>query len=263
MTKEQLNTFHNFFNEYTNKYVNQNPKLEKNILLKKHHTHRVAHQAKLVGMHSGFKDNDLLLAETIGLFHDIGRFFQYVHFKTFSDSQSQNHAYIALEVLKEYDTLNKLSSDEQAIIFTAIEHHNAKTIPSNLTHTEEKHAKLIRDADKLDIYKIVTEHYLEKRENKTLTLDLEETPEYSSYVVEDIFNHRIADKKGLKNVNDFRLLQISWIFDINFPYTLKKIEEKNFITIIFNTLPQDKTMKQLQESVHQFLQNKSLLFNTK
>jgi hypothetical protein len=46
--------------------------------------------------------------------------------------------------------------------------------------------------------------------------------------------------KDLKTLNDFKLLQISWVFDINFIPSFRAIEKNNFIDMIEETLPKVK-----------------------
>jgi putative nucleotidyltransferase with HDIG domain len=55
------------------------------------------------------KSLQLELAETIALFHDIGRFEQFKTYGTFDDRASENHATIGLKVLKATDILNRLT----------------------------------------------------------------------------------------------------------------------------------------------------------
>jgi hypothetical protein len=41
----------------------------------------------------------------------------------------------------------------------------------------------------------------------------------------------------LRTRNDFKLLQMAWIYDVNFPPTFRMIAERGYLETIRNTLP--------------------------
>jgi len=47
----------------------------------------------------------------------------------------------------------------------------------------------------------------------------------------------IVEIKNIRNSNDFKLLLLGWIFDINFLPTLKFVWERNYLEMIFDKLP--------------------------
>ena len=75
-------------NEYIKKYDDTNPK----IRLKKEHILRVTDNAKKLAEKLKLSQEDIDLAELIGLLHDIGRFEQIKRFDTFKDRQSIDQA---------------------------------------------------------------------------------------------------------------------------------------------------------------------------
>ena len=50
-----------------------------------------------IGEQIELNNDELRLSEVIALFHDIGRFEQYAHYKTFVDRKSENHAELVCE----------------------------------------------------------------------------------------------------------------------------------------------------------------------
>jgi putative nucleotidyltransferase with HDIG domain len=76
---------------------------------------------------------DTLLAEAIGLFHDVGRFRQYETYKTFDDSISVNHATLGAKVLLENNVLQRLPKQEQDLILRGVTLHNVFSLPEKLT----------------------------------------------------------------------------------------------------------------------------------
>src|SRR5512140_2415439 len=74
-------------------------------------------------------DNETMLAESVALFHDVGRFPQYAKYKTFRDSISVNHGLLGAETLVENRVLQNLSEDEQELVIESVKFHNAFSVP--------------------------------------------------------------------------------------------------------------------------------------
>lgn len=254
ITNDLVKKYKNWFIHYTQKVIDKYPDLSENIKIKVDHCWKVS--AEIVGLARNLKlaENDVLLAETIGLFHDVGRFRQYVRYQTFSDSKSQNHAELALDVLKEHKVLKDISNEEQEIIQKAILNHSRAEIIPDENEKVIFFSKLIRDADKLDIWRLITEYYMmkEQKENKTLQLELPDKDEVTDEVLEAILNKQVVLKESMKTLNDFKLLQIAWLFDLNFSYSIQRVYEKGYLNKIFDSLPQNDKIKQVQEIVESY-----------
>jgi hypothetical protein len=111
--------------------------------------------------------------------------------------------------------------------------------------------KLLRDADKLDIWRVVTDYYHRKndRRNGAIELDLPNTPGFSEEVYQDLMNRRIVDINHVKNLNDFKLLQIGWIFDINFDTTMQAIKSRRYLELIRDVLPKSEKIQLIFENL--------------
>lgn len=243
-----------WFNNYVNLFSSQFPDLSENIELKADHSRKV-HQ-EIIGITHNLKlnEDEILLAEIIGLFHDIGRFKQYVKYQTFSDSKSQNHAELGVEVLREHNVLKDFSEENREIIYKSILNHSRAEI---LPDTNEKvmfFSKLIRDADKLDIWRLITEYYMvkEQNENKTLELELPDNNEISNAVFESIIKKEVVLKESMKTLNDFKLLQIAWLFDLNFEYSIQKLYNRKYLEKIFDSLPENQKINQIKQIVNDY-----------
>ena len=111
--------------------------------------------------------------------------------------------------------------------------HNKYAIPETEKADRLLFSRLIRDADKLDILGLIVEH-LEMRIsnpnlNRALDFGLIEKPGFSRQVAEDIFDGKMVRIAALNNLNDMRLMYLSWVFDINFPVTLSIIKERGYL----------------------------------
>ncbi|MCJ7615457.1 MAG: HD domain-containing protein, partial [Desulfobacterales bacterium] len=96
MTRNDLNHLKTWFTEYVSNFYSDDPDYNHLIRLKEEHTIRVCRNIAMLGKELGLSDQDMVLAETIALFHDIGRFKQYKTYRTFSDFVSENHAMLGL-----------------------------------------------------------------------------------------------------------------------------------------------------------------------
>ena len=125
------------------------------IILKEKHTWMVVKNCERLANHLNLNEHDKILAQMIGLFHDVGRFYQFTVYRTFNDALSENHAKLGLKVIKDLPFMEKLSPDDFATLKFAIANHNAREIATTDNKRFLLFAKLIRDADKIDIYRVL------------------------------------------------------------------------------------------------------------
>ncbi len=252
--KECLSDLKNWFANYASTFRSDDPEVRRNIDLKKRHTKRVCQEILHIGEREGLSDDELRLAETIALFHDVGRFEQYARYRTFMDGKSENHAELGIKIIEKFGVLDSLDNAAKEIVLRAVKYHNRPSLPREESDTVLLFSKLIRDADKLDIWKVVTDYYHRKetKRNAAVELDLPDTPGFSEEVLQSLADKRIVNMKDVKNLNDFKLLQIGWIFDINFKATLQRVKERGYLESIRDVLPESKEMDELFDTIEVF-----------
>ncbi|MCP4150613.1 MAG: hypothetical protein GY757_22900, partial [bacterium] len=105
------------------------------------------------------------------------------------------------------------------------------------------------------ILNVLTEYYYSAKfgSNPALDLDMPDSPEISGAVVEDIMNNRCVDLKHVRTINDFKILQTSWVFDISFPYALQYIAEKKYVEKIIGVLPREPVVARVHAHINDFL----------
>lgn len=256
MTHNQFEQIKRWFDSYILQFQSDEDAYQKNIELKRKHSYNVWDNTIDLGNHSSLRESDNIQLQTAGLTHDVGRFEQFKRYHTFSDKKSVNHGLLGVEVLNEKKILDSLTEDEKQRILTAVENHNKKTIDHNNDPTTLTTIKLLRDADKLDIWRIVTEYYCNTQveTNNTLQLDLPDAPEINPQNYHDLLNEKMVDLRNLTTLNDFKLLQIGWIYDLNTQRSFQILHEKKYLDIIFQTLPDTKEIRTIQEKSNQYLQ---------
>lgn len=240
MNNDDLIFFRNWFSDYCRSFYSPNAEDQNNISLKEKHTFEVCRNMTDIARGLSLSEEQILPAETVALFHDIGRFPQYAKYKTFRDSISVNHGLLGAETLIKEKILQKLPDNEQELIIKAVKFHNAFALPKKEKEDIVYFIKLIRDADKLDIWRVFLEFYEgpEVGRASAVGLGLPDVPEYSEDVLSCIRKRQIVSLSTVKTLNDFKLLQLSWIFDLNFEPTFRLLSERNYLDRITSNLPQ-------------------------
>lgn len=259
MTGEQLQKFKAWFADYIGTFYSDDTYINANLELKKIHTEYVCTEAVYVAEAIGLDENGLLIAETAGLFHDVGRFEQFTKYKTYSDAKSESHSLMAVRILKDNNVLAELNAAEQNVILKAVQLHGIKHLPEGLNEQEELYAKVLRDADKLDIYRVLIEKYRQYRDdpdNFPLELELADEPTYSKYLVEAIEGYGQVDYTELRTLNDMKLLLLAMVFDVNFVPTLKRIRQTGYVEQLLQLLPDNEDMENLTRTVLGYIDKK-------
>ena len=231
------------FNTYVSKYNTEDEKIK----LKIEHIQRVAKNANDIAENLNLSKEDIDLAWLIGLLHDIGRFEQVRLYHTFNDGKSVNHAEIGVKILFEDGLIREFIEDEQydEIIKKAILNHNKLQIDKELTEREMMHSKIIRDADKVDIYYSLTIYSKEAVwESKDLSNDT-----ISDEIYREFKEDRKINYKNRKTAADTLVSHFAYVFDFNYKYSLQIIYINNYIEKIYkrHKFNDKKTMERYNE----------------
>jgi len=261
MTSDDLKYFKEWFSNYCKTFYSSNAEDQKNILLKEVHTFNVCRNILDLSEALSLADNQKLLAETIALFHDIGRFPQYAQYKTFKDSISINHGLLGAETLIHEKILHKLSQDEQEIVVESVKFHNAFSVPKKDNEDMLFFIKIVRDADKLDIWSVFLEYYESPPESKAsaVGLGLPDLPEYSIDVLSCLYKKEIVSLATIKTLNDFKLLQLSWIFDLNYKPAFRMLRDRDYLGRIIAILPTTEEIQKLSLFLTEFVRQRLLM----
>ncbi len=228
------------------------------LVLKEEHTYRVCDNMTAIARDLSLDEGRVMLAEAVALLHDVGRFPQYRKYHTFRDSASVNHAALGAAVLIENKVLAHLPKAEQDLIVRAVTLHNVFGLPGDLDPDTLLFVKMVRDADKLDIWRIFIDYYNQPKEERTkaIGLDLTDSPGYTPEILASVFRREMVLLSKLKTLNDFKLLQLAWIFDLNFRRSLQLVAERQYIEGIAATLPQTGEIGTAVDAVRGFVEAK-------
>jgi hypothetical protein len=257
MTKQQLEQFKKWFYDYVATFYGGDQLYDDNIRLKEDHTRRVCNDILILADGLGLNGQQKLIAETTGLFHDVGRFEQFKKFGSYNDVGTVNHALLGLEILAEKKILARLSGREKEIIETAIRLHGDRDLPDNLDKETELFAKLIRDADKLDIYLVMVERLDDLKDNPekyTGTFGFPASEGYSQHIVQAVLDNETIDYKDFKSINDMVIAMLGWIIDVNFVPTLQEIKNREHLDKLVNFLPPTADIRRVAAHIHKQLE---------
>ncbi len=259
MDQQSVAYFKKWFHAYVTSYASDDPELQRNFDLKEKHTFRVCMEITRLGRGLGLSGDDQRLAEVIALFHDIARFEQYARYRTFLDARSLNHAETGVAILREKAVLDNLDVASRDLILYAIAHHNKAALPVCEDERSLFFSRLLRDADKLDIWRVVTDYYQRRangERNQAIELDLPDTQGISPKVRGALMSREIVQAADIGSLNDFKLLQVGWVYDLNFTPAVERLVEKGYLDMIRVTLPDSITVRKIFAVVDAYLDEK-------
>lgn len=223
------------------KYVAAYDKKEKGIDLKYHHSYAVSDLMAELAFRLNLSEEEIILAKIIGLLHDIGRFEQLKKYHSYSD-KNVDHADKSCHYLfgegHIRDFLEESSYDN--IIEKAIQYHNKYSIPK-MEEKESLFSKMIRDMDKVDIFKQVAIHY-------PLSFDANEV---SKEVLSDFQKEQPLHKMEDLNKSDALIVDLALLFDINFDESFDILVETDnfdlFLSMVEVAPNSEKLWKKIRE----------------
>lgn len=240
----------NAFAEYVRNY---DPSDEK-IKLKIDHTYRVAGLCQRIAESLGLSEPDVDIAWLLGMLHDIGRFEQIRRFGTFNDAQSVDHAEFGADLLFKEGLIRKFAegyyeecelaepeNQEDEQIIKNNEHHNKDTgllemeirqhnkyrVKEDLTERQRMFCDILRDADKVDIFKvnadipmeIIYDVTTEELKNGIITKE----------VLESFYKKETVLKSVRRSAVDHIVGHISLLFELVYKESYRQAKEQGYV----------------------------------
>ena len=220
-----INNSKRVFKEYVSNYNLQDGK----IALKVAHILRVSELSKKIAISLNLSEEDIKLAELIGLLHDIGRFEQVRKYNTFIDKISINHGEYGVKILFEDNLIEKFNVDEKyyKINKKAILNHNRSQIEENLTEQELLHSKIIRDADKLDCFYVLLTDDIKNTYGCSAEDMQNET--FSNEIKREFKEDHMIDYKKRATYGDIWISHMAYVFDFYYKSSYIVIKEKDYL----------------------------------
>lgn len=215
----------NSFEEYVKQFNMQ----DKLILIKYDHTYRVVRLMEKLAKRLRLSDEEVILAKIIGLLHDVGRFKQIEISGKVNDLETNlDHALLGCDYLFKENHIRDFISDTKydEIVKNAIMNHNKLTLDDKMDEKSLLFSKMIRDMDKVDIFRVLAVHF-------EFELIKEE-------VNKDILNgfkgKTLINQKRVKSDSDSTLSYLSYIYDINFKESYELLDETDNLGLYISSL---------------------------
>lgn len=221
------------FEEYLDGYDRKDEKVRLKIV----HTYGVVDCAREIAHRMGLSREDCELAGMIGLLHDIGRFEQLKRFDSFAPD-TMDHAAYGAEILFGREKmicrfLEDRSYDE--IIQVAIARHSSFELGEIPDERTLLHARLIRDADKLDNCRVKLVEPLE------VLLGVSGEEAGKGLISPKVWQACMDEKSVLSSDRstpvDYWISYVAQYYDVNFPATFSIMQEENYIRRIVERIP--------------------------
>lgn len=238
---------HQIFETYLDGYDRKDDKIRLKIV----HTYAVVECAQKIAARMGLPEEDTELAKLIGLLHDIGRFEQVKQFDSFQPD-TMDHAAFGVEILFGQKKMIRRFIEEEGydeVIRTAIAKHSDFVLEGIEDEKMLLHARLIRDADKLDNCRVKLE------EDMVTLLGIPEEAagkgSISSKVWEACMNRRSVLSADRVTTVDYWTSYLAQYYDVNFPETFVIMKEENYIPRIAYRLdyPEKETAVKIEKIV--------------
>lgn len=234
-----------FFKNYTDKFIYDDKDRQKHIDVKKEHSFYVYGNSIKYLKESKLKENEKVL-KFISLFHDIGRFSQLDIYQTFDDFKSVDHGYLGCKVINNENLLEDFSEKERNIISSSIFNHNKFSLTNDCDDETLHYCKLIRDFDKLDIYRVHIKYYIDN--NKITEID--------DGFYKLIMNEQTKNYSEIKSDTDLTLLMLSWAFDFNSQFMFKQIIDNKYFNQLFDLLLEGEKRDNIKNKIFEYIKSK-------
>lgn len=223
-----------WFEEYTDGFK-KDGEMPPMLKLKKGHSGRVAMISSAIAESMEWNEPyDREISYAIGLLHDVGRFPQYRDYETFLDSASIDHGDLSAEILSNYFPWEG-EDHIKLIVTTAVKYHNKKDVPTNIPLSLYRWASLIRDADKIDIFRMV-----QNRIDNGTIFDMlprhKHVEGLSPALVEEVEKTGKGSYRNARSLQDYRLIQLTWGCDLNFSVSAVTLKEEGIFERICSDL---------------------------
>ena len=181
------------------------------MALKLQHTDMVVANAKAIIEGEGMDAETAEVCEIAALLHDTGRYEQLRRYNTFRDSDSIDHAVFSHDIVSEKGWLD--GHPHKKAILDAVLFHNRRDVPDGLEPLSSTAAHCTRDADKLDIFRVLEARVetTDWRKDNTAFWNLPVIAAPNPEVVSAIREGRAVDYQNIKTLADFVLIQVAWI----------------------------------------------------
>lgn len=227
--------------------------------LKIDHTLRVLDIAERLCRDADLGAETTQASRLAAILHDVGRFPQYQRYRTFRDADSANHAALSVVHTLREGLLDRAPSPVRRLVLGAVYLHNKRFLPPLRSPALHTVARVLRDSDKLDIYSVMIAHFSQENpKHPEVALSVVDEPDrYTPSVLDSVLKRQHGDYRLIVYANDFKLMTIGWLYDLNFGASARMLQEKGYLDTLIDWLPKNEHISTLRRQVHEDLARKA------
>lgn len=213
MTAIDLERLEAAFADYVARFRDADGRLHPMQQLKWVHTRAVVADAGRIMQALQWDPSSRPLGEACAWLHDVGRFSQYAEFRSFEDRKSIDHASRGCEVVAAEQLLCDLPRSEQETVLTAVRMHNRRDLPADLPEQAAPFVHLVRDADKLDIFRVFEEAARggDLAGHPEIAWSMDVNGKANPEILAAICAGRTVSYGWVHSLVDFVLIQVGWL----------------------------------------------------
>lgn len=237
-----LESLYRWFASYVRSFYSDDDIVQHMVRQKEEHSLIVAEHNRDLAVSLGLDDAEARLAEAVGLCHDVGRFRQATEYRTFRDRDSVDHGRLGVDEMLAAGLGNAVAGDDWAVLSFAVRWHNAAALPEEPDPRLVRHARMIRDTDKLDICRVLP--------------PAPPAGGCSPGLVAGFLDNQLLYYEDIRLADDRKLVMLSWLFDVNFSWTVREIAARGYIERLLASLPPSPAVTAIRAKTERFLADK-------
>ena len=215
------------------------------LMMKAAHTAEVANNAVVIATGEALDERTASLGLMAAWLHDCGRFPQYAEYRTFKDSESVNHGELGADIITEHRVLHGLDPHGRAAVLNAVRYHNTFGLPRLDDPLSMAVLRLVRDADKLDVWRVVADWYEAPPDEREGVVNycVPEGGGFTPEVVDAFCRGEVVPLGMIRGQDDLKLLRLSWAFDLHHATARAEALARGHLGRIAATLPPDERVE--------------------
>lgn len=225
-------------------FIKENYDYDNELIKTKYiHTLNVVKVILSLSQKLGLNEEDRKLAFYLALFHDLGRFREVVRQNEFNNLKFDHGAY-SNKILFNDGFIDKFNIDEKnyLLIKKAVYLHNKKDLPDGLSDKERLFCEMLRDADRIDIYRV-----LSSKKDKKAVFDSVS----NESILESFYNGDSIDLKDIKTKGDRVVLRLGFVNLFSFPESGNVLKELGYLDDYINSIEVKSDVEELFNSLIQ------------
>lgn len=226
------------------------PAYRDHILLKYEHIYRVCQEMEGISRYFNMNEKEQAFTQSIALLHDLGRFEQFDKYGTYADAESENHAAMAIRIIRQTGIVQEFTKSQFHILERTILNHNLPALDGSDETDVRFYSGLMRDSDKLDIWRVSLEYNIF---HKLESADFPTEYKVSEELLACFRDQQIIPLKQVRSFYDSILFRLSWVYDLNFSYTLKEFSKREICAKILAKLPPSAELESIRGLVNDYI----------